>query len=98
MPAAPEFFDGEGGVRMLKVFFEVEAKHPSQADCHIAVPAEIKINLHSICDCPNPCAYDVQGIKTLLENLVCGCCHGICKEYFFCQAADKASQTQGGFF
>ena len=50
MPSAPEFPDASGNIGIIKVLLKVEAKHLSEADGHIAVAAEIKVNLQHIGD------------------------------------------------
>ena len=54
MPPAPEFPDGPGGVGIIKVFRELKAQHPAQADGHIRIAGEIIINLQGIADHAEP--------------------------------------------
>lgn len=54
MPSPPEFPYRDRGIGILEVFFKVKAEHPAQADCHITVPAEVKVDLKHISDCAQP--------------------------------------------
>ena len=54
MPTPPEFRDGCGKIRIAEVFREAEPEHPSDADGHIRITAEIEINLHCISDYSDP--------------------------------------------
>ena len=49
MPAAPEFRDAGGDVRIIKVLVEIEPQHLSKTDGHIGISAEIEIQLQCIC-------------------------------------------------
>ncbi len=54
MPAAPEFRDGSGNVRIVEVFQELEAEHFAQADGHVGVAGEVKQDLQGIKNRPQP--------------------------------------------
>ena len=56
MPPAPEILDAGCRIRMAEVFFEGKTENLSKADGHIAVSAEIKIDVKCIgsCGCPGP--------------------------------------------
>ena len=43
MPASPELRNAAGYIRILKIFFIMEARHQSHADCHIRIGGKIKI-------------------------------------------------------
>ena len=45
MPSSPEFPDAGRTVRIVEILLEMKSEHPSKSDRHIAVAAEIKINL-----------------------------------------------------
>ncbi len=77
MPPPPEFLDGKGAVRVLKVLPEMEPEHPPEPNCHVAVAAEVIVNLHGVGCCPNPCPQHVQGAQALLEHMVRGHGHGV---------------------
>ena len=54
MPALPKLRDTCRSEGVVKVFGQTEPKHPTQAQCHVAVAAEIKVNLHNEADYANP--------------------------------------------
>ena len=60
MPSAPEFLNTGRDVRIVKVFLEVEPKAQAQADGHIAVSAEVEIDLHQIAHRGQPSRPAVQ--------------------------------------
>lgn len=60
MPSAPEFLNTGRDVRIVEVFLEVEPKAQAQADGHIAVPAEVEIDLHQIAHRGQPSRPAVQ--------------------------------------
>ena len=48
VPSSPELRDAVGDVRIVEVFAELKAEHPSQADGHIRISAKVKIDLQCI--------------------------------------------------
>ena len=54
MPAPPEIRDRHGRKRITEVFRKMKAQHPSHTNGHIAVGAEIKIQLQSKGRRPEP--------------------------------------------
>ena len=46
MAMAPEFFDGQGTIGILEILLKMEAKHLPKTNRHVAVSAEIIVNLH----------------------------------------------------
>ena len=54
VPPAPEFGDAFGDVGVIEVLREEKAQHPSQADCHQRVAAEVKVNLEAVGDDAHP--------------------------------------------
>ena len=54
MPASPEFRRTARDIRIVEVLCKSEAKHPPQANGHIAVPREIKVNLQGVSQHPEP--------------------------------------------
>ena len=54
MPPPPEILDAQRGVGIIEIFLEGEAEHPPQPDGHIAVAAEIKVNLQQIAQRAHP--------------------------------------------
>ena len=70
----------------------------SQANCHIAVTAEIEINLQHISNCSNPCGKNIQFSCTSRKQCICCKRHGIRNQNFFGKADDKSPQTFRNFF
>ena len=60
MPSAPEFLNTGRDVRIIEVFLEVEPKAQAQTDGHIAVSAEVEIDLHQIAHRGQPSRPAVQ--------------------------------------
>ena len=83
MPAAPEILDTHSGIRVSEVFFKHKAKHPAQTDGHIAVAAEIKINLEHVAYRTQPGGIDGQGIPRQPEGVIGHHRHGVGDQYFF---------------
>ena len=54
MPAAPEFCDRLGQVGVIEVFDKVETEHLAQADGHIGIAGEVKINMQGEGDAVDP--------------------------------------------
>lgn len=54
VPSSPELGDTLRNIRIIKVLSKFKSKHLSQADCHIRITAEVKINLESIGNTSNP--------------------------------------------
>ena len=48
MPALPELRHTFADVRVVEVLGELETDHPSDADGHVAVTREVKINLEGV--------------------------------------------------
>ena len=48
VPSSPELRDAVGDVRIVEVFAELKTEHPSQADGHVRISAEVEINLQCI--------------------------------------------------
>ena len=55
MPAAPEIRNRNGGKRVTEILREMKTQHPAHADSHIAVCAEIEIQLQGEGGCSKPC-------------------------------------------
>ena len=54
VPPPPELRDAPGDVGIVEVFQKVKAKHPAQADGHVGVGGEIKIDLKGVGNGPQP--------------------------------------------
>ena len=54
MPAAPELGDRGRAVGRVEVLREGESQHQAQADGHVAVAAEIEVNLERVSQQPDP--------------------------------------------
>ena len=48
VPALPEFRNGQGAVGLVKVGGKFKIHHFSQSHCHVAVAAEVEINLEGV--------------------------------------------------
>lgn len=93
MPSAPEFLNTGRDVRIIEVFLEVEPKAQAQADGHIAVPAEVEIDLHQIAHRGQPSRPDVQhravGVVDQRYNIAAD----IGDQQLLAQAHNKPAQT-----
>ena len=80
---------------MVEVLAEMEAEHPAEADGHVAVTAEIVVDLHQIRDGADPGGRDVQYLRTSAENGVRGGAHRVGDQDLLAQADGKAPQAGG---
>ena len=77
MPAAPEFTDRGRRIRMVKVFAEAETEHVPHPYRHIAVTAEIVVDLQGIADPSQPHQAPIvdtagqAGIENRVGNIPC---------------------------
>ena len=55
MPAAPEFRDAFGNIRVVKIFRKGKAEHVPHADGHVRIAGKIEINLEGKGQNPHPC-------------------------------------------
>ena len=96
MPSVPEFFNGTGDVRVIKVFIVVKTNHKSHTDCHVGIGGKIKINLQCIEQHTNP----QTGCRNL-GNVTCKCrnqsicnrCTTVCQNCFFGKTDGKTLDT-----
>ena len=70
MPPSPEFLDRRGGIRIIEIFQEPEPEDPSHTDGHVAVPAEVKIDLQRIAYSAEPGDPGVQISAVQCEHLI----------------------------
>ena len=54
MPAPPEIGDAAAQIRIAEILREAEAQHPAEADGHVGIAAEVKIELQRVPDQPQP--------------------------------------------
>lgn len=54
VPAAPELRSRLGNIRIVEVFRQAEAENPPQANGHIRIAGEIKVELESVGDAAQP--------------------------------------------
>ena len=87
MPAAPEFRDAGGNVRIIKVLVEIEAQHLSKTDGHIGISAEIEIQLQCICANGKPGSHKRGSTGSLKGGVQSG--KIVCKENLLGKPLDK---------
>ena len=87
MPAAPEFRDAGGNVRIIKVLVEIESQHLSKTDGHIGISAEIEIQLQCICANGKPGSHKRGGTGSLKGGVQSG--KIVCKENLLGKPLDK---------
>ena len=95
MPAAPECLDTVRCIWIVKVFFKRKAEHGSHADSHIAVAAEIEIDLEHIGDRTDPGGEDVELTGAGGKDRVCRNGHRVGNHNFFCEAEREAPHPGG---
>src|SRR5699024_7295269 len=98
MPSSPKLLNIGRNIGITEVFQKTEPKHMPQADCHIAVAAEIEINLQHISNGCNPCGKNVQFSGTSSKQRICCNCHGVRNQDFFGKTYDKSYETFRNFF
>ena len=86
MPSSPEITDASTDIRIIKVLFEMESEHPAQTDRHIAVSAEVKINLQHIGNGTQPCPCCVNVSGRCSKKLVRDKSHGIGNQNLFTES------------
>ena len=96
MPPAPELLDGPGAVGVVEVFLEVKAKDPAQADGHVAVAAEVKVDLEGVGHCPQPGQPDIQAPRLQAKHGVGDAGGGVGQQQLFAQAQDEPPHPPGG--
>ena len=69
----------------------METKHPSQSDCHVRIPGEIKVNLEGICHSPQPCSGNLHLIQP--GNRIPQASNLICQQYLFGQSHRKPESS-----
>ena len=90
MPSVPEIRNGNCFVRGIKVNRKVYIKHQSDSVCHIAISAEIKINLERKADCQKPAACNGQ---VAAYQLVCNDSAGVGKQYLFGKTDEETKKA-----
>ena len=92
MPSVPKFGDRACLVGGIKVYRQLDVHHIGHTVCHIAVAAEIKINLQRITDHDHQSAEGIQ-----LRNVVIAYRYylgqRICNQYFFGKSQGKSIQS-----
>ena len=95
MPAPPEFRNTLGDIRIIKIFKEVKAKHPTQADRHIRISRKVKVNLEGKSQQPDPCGQNRKLLELHGGDLTPDRAHSIGDENFFAEACDKPFDAAG---
>ena len=56
MPSAPKIGHACRNIRVVEVFTELKTEYFTQADCHVGIPAKIKVNLQCVANNAYPSA------------------------------------------
>ena len=94
VPPPPELGDGAGQIRIVEVFGKGEAKHPPQADGHVAVGGKVKVDLQRKAQRIQPGIAHAGGRRGAVAG--CQLAQDIGDEHLFSQPHDKAPQTGRG--
>ena len=89
VPPAPEIGNGYRQIGLVEVLQEVEAKHPPQADGHIAVAGEIEIDLQSVGYRSQP-SHGNRNRCQFVKSCISDDRHAVGQDHFFAKALDKA--------
>ena len=89
MPPPPELSDGAGDVGIVEILQEVEAEHTAQADGHIRVGGEIKVDLEGIGQSTHPGQAGVQVGRCLAKDSVGDLAHGVGQHHLFARPKQK---------
>ena len=96
MPAPPKFRDGFRAVWRIEVLCEHEPKHQAEADRHVRIAAEIKVNLECVCDRTIPSVETTQDAR--VERGIRDLPAGIRQQDFLCHAKHEERRAAGEFF
>ena len=80
VPPPPELLDGLGGIGQVEVLQKPEAEHPAQADGHVAVTAEVEIDLQGVAHRPQPGQPEIQLVRRHGEHRVGNLPRGVGQE------------------
>ena len=83
MPPAPKIFDRRCNVRVVKVFWEMEAENTTQTNGHVRITGKIEIDLQSIGYYAKPSCACGQLIWILAKNPICDLTKGIGQKDLF---------------
>ena len=94
MPSFPEINDVNGLVRRIEVDRDLDSKHPADPPGHVAVSAEIKIQLQRIAQNDHhrirPAKRRQAGIAEIHTRP-----ESVRQQHLFCQTDDKKAKTPG---
>ena len=93
MPSAPKISNTGGSIRIIEVFQEMEAEHFPHTDGHIAVAAEIIINLQPIGQGRKPRFRHGQPGVHLRKKGICRHRHGIGNQHLFRKPDNKPAKA-----
>ena len=100
MPSSPEIADGHGGIGVPEVFKNGKAEHMPHTDGHIAVSAEVIIDLERIAYSAEPHQTPVRtagkAVQVAVENGVCDISDGVRDQYFLGETHNKAPYARCG--
>ena len=88
MPSFPEFDDGARFVGRVKVLWQCDIEQAADANRHIAVSAEIEVELECKSEGNDKCFQTIQG-RQGGKAIIDSSSEGIGKDYFFEQAKGK---------
>ena len=94
VPAPPEVRNGGSYVGVPEVLRRLKAKHAAQADGHVAVAREIKVDLNRIGRSPQPGHADVQRAAQG-KGAVHNGGHGARNQHLLAKAHDEPAQAPG---
>ena len=97
MPPAPEVSDGGGGVGIPKVLRGRKAQSLSQADGHIAVAGEVKVNLQQVAGRPQPGQGQIQAPRLQGKHPIGCLSQSGAQEHLFPQSHNESADTGSGF-
>ena len=70
MPTLPEINNAVSTIRGIEVHRNVDIQHTGNAERHIAVPGEVKVQLHHIANSNHPTVHQIElfGVCKSLRN------------------------------
>ena len=89
MPPPPEFGDGGGEVRVIKVFFIIKAKDSAKADRHIGITRKIVVNLQGIQDYGQPGGKSPHLAGGNAHDIIDALPEGVGQQHFLCKPVYK---------
>lgn len=100
MPSAPEIRNGIGHIRIIEVFFIVEAAHQTHADCHIGIGRKIEVDLQHIGKHAEPHSKHrnrAERFCRIGKQAVGNRSAAVCKHRLFCKSDCKTGNAVAHF-